>query len=164
MSATLSSNRRIFDSVFPYAQVKGLAPTPVVTPKIGLTAAGQSFGGFQTPTTPISEAEDFSSEPYPEQVIWDRSWHVATSLLVLPEQPIGVEEVDWAVGVLEKKFAKLGQEAIGAIRYVTSSSSSRKGNRSGKSQYDLQEWYTNQLRRHFLTYTRPKVLDVSYHS
>ncbi|KAL9110420.1 MAG: hypothetical protein Q9227_004964 [Pyrenula ochraceoflavens] len=157
---TLQNHQKIFESVFPSAKLKDLVPTPAITPQIGFSAAGQSFGGFSTPATPIRGDGGLQSGEYPEQVVWERSWHTATSFLLLPEYAIRAGDNNSALDDLELKLAAQSKETTEAIRYVLSPTSRETASRLGKPENDLYEWYSNQVRRHFSVYTRPLVLQI----
>lgn len=153
--------KRVFDSVFQLSPLKDLPPTPVATPDLGSSAPGQSFGGHYQPT-PNTENHSLPVEAFPEQVIWDRSWHTATSFLSLPEKTLTFDRADEESELLKAWLKSPTPDVSEALFYVGSPSSRWKTLRVGLKEHDLKEWYTNEVRRHFLTHMRPALLNVSF--
>lgn len=154
-----SRRKRAFDSVFPSAKIKDLAPTPAITPQLGSTSPGRPFGGVSSTAT-ASFRDTSHNEPYPEQVIWDRAWHTATAALSLPEEVIDLSG-QALTDLCKARYSNLNGEILEAFRYVLSPSSAGRLSRQGKAESDLLEWYVNAVRQHFLTYVKPAVVDVS---
>ncbi|KAL9618880.1 MAG: hypothetical protein Q9160_006470 [Pyrenula sp. 1 TL-2023] len=153
----VSNRKSVFDSVFPPAKVNDLAPTPSVTPQLGSSSPGQAFGAsFYSSATPSARGIP-QNESYPEQVIWDRSWHAATTYLTLPGDAVKLDE-HALQSLCKARYLSPGSEVLDAIRYVLSPSSTGRQSRQGKVEYDLLEWYLNEVRQHFLTSVKPAVL------
>jgi anaphase-promoting complex subunit 2 len=170
------SRKRVFDSVFPPASLKDIAPTPTATPLLGSTGPGQPFGfGIQTePST-----QEYSSlrspgghgssglkteDSSPEQVVWNRAWHTATTFLSFPNHGFrALMETDLTDnGLLERWLPSnpVSRETRGALTYLLSSSSQGRSLRADSKKDDLLEWYGNEIRRHFLANFRSGLVKV----
>ena len=155
----LAAQKRIFTSVFPISSTATTVPTPVATPVLGYTGEGQSFGGPQIPLSPdLSSPSDLVAE----QVKWNRAWHIATSFLKLPEEQITYVQANLDESQLRGHWMKdCDAEVFRAVSYLLLSGS--KGQASFALHHqdgDLVAWYTNEVRRHFLNYVRPVVIQV----
>jgi anaphase-promoting complex subunit 2 len=153
----MRGRKRVFDSVFPSSRLKGLAPTPSATPVLGQTEFGQSFGGpdrFSFSSSPVE-----ASDAYPEQVIWDRAWHTATSFLTLP----GLDFLQLAREQLDSfaaRYSKVSKNTLESIQYVASKRAEQSpGQKSDRE--NLMDWYSDHVQRHFLAYSKPSILQVS---
>lgn len=172
------SRKRVFDSVFPSASLKDIAPTPTATPLLGSTGPGQAFG-FGIQTQPASQdranlrspgGHDFgelkAEDSAPEQVIWNRAWHTATSSLSFPDHGFqALTETALTENGSDERWlpSNLGsREAQGAFTYLLSPSSQGRKLRVDSKQDDLLEWYGNEIRRHFLTNFRTGFVKVLY--
>ncbi len=153
----LAAQKRIFTSVFPTSSTATTVPTPVATPVLGFTTAGASFGGPQLPF----EADPTSpSDSAAEQVKWNRAWHTATSFLKLPEEQITFVQANLDESQLRGHWMReYGSEAFAAVSYLLTSRG-HSSNATYQQDGDLIEWYTNEVRRHFLTFVRPVVTQV----
>ncbi|KAI9874176.1 MAG: hypothetical protein M1830_010102 [Pleopsidium flavum] len=153
----LAAQRRVFASVFPTSSTTTTVPTPVATPILGFAGEGQSFGG---PQIPISSDSTSPSDSAAEQVRWNRAWHTATTFLKLPEEQITSNLANLEESQLRGHWMKqYGADVLEAVSYLLSSTSQEHSAFTGNQQDgDLVAWYTNEVRRHFLTYVRPVVI------
>lgn len=150
--------KRIFDSVFPSSKLKDLAPTPAATPVLGSTEPGQAFGGHCDQS--FSSAEPpVSSEPIPEQVVWDRHWHTATAFLTFPDKALIADEDAEDLKLLRSRFSKPKRDVSEALAYLASPKLRHMKN-SGP-EFNLNAWYINEVRRHFLAFVKPVLTQVS---
>ena len=164
MAAALTSTKRrrraVFASVFPVPAAVTTAPTPVATPDPSFVLPGQAFGG------PVAaHGASFGglpSEPdgADEQIRLDRAWHTATSFLTLPRAALtaGRENVQ-DDGIYSKWFDPCPPDVGDAIARILSSRDTTRGSTTPDDR-DLVEWYTNEVRRHFLEFVRPQVQEV----
>ncbi|EFW22010.1 hypothetical protein D8B26_002105 [Coccidioides posadasii str. Silveira] len=150
--------KRVFDSVFPPAPLSAVSPTPDITSALGYT---QSSSLQKRPSTPRSDPDTI-----PEQVTWDRAWHTATAFLSIPDEKLsfstkGRNDDDLDDKDLIKRWSREqrpSQSILDALFYVISDSSVGKKLRAGLKEYDLQAWYANEVRRHFLTNFRDTLI------
>ena len=154
-AAPMAGHRRIFDSVFPSSRLKDLNPTPAATPVLGQADFGQSFGGPSISSISVSSIE--ASEAYPEQVIWDRAWHTATSFLALPGQDFVLQRQQRYLDAFAAHYNKPTKSAVDSIRYVISNGQAERG---GEHE-SLLAWYRDHIRGHFLAYSKKPLLRVS---
>lgn len=154
--------RRVFDSVF--GGVGSLSqPTPVTTPATGFTAPGQAFGA---PALPIPQNRFSSSlshdrgiqgrsfgipDQSQDQVRWDRSWHIVTHTLNLPE----FKENRGVLEALRPEGGSVGPEFYDALEDVLYPQSCVPYARQTE---DVVVWHTSQVRQHFLHQVLPIVL------
>jgi anaphase-promoting complex subunit 2 len=155
----MACRKRVFDSVFPSSRLKDLAPTPAATPVLGQTEFGQSFGGPAFSPTSYSPSE--ASDLYPEQVIWDRAWHSATSFLALPQRDFveGRQQQDF--NAFTAHYNKASKNVIESFRYVASTLQERPARERKVDHENIVEWYTDHVRAHFLSYSKPSLSRVS---
>ncbi len=156
MPAAMAGRKRVFDSVFPSSCLMDLAPTPATTPVLGQTEFGQSFGGpIFLPTS--QEA----STTYPEQIIWDRAWHAATSFLALPERSFMERGDRRYLDTLAAHYNKVPKDAIESIRYIILKHQEERALEQRIEHESLLDWYTNHVRGHFLAHCKASLLRVS---
>lgn len=155
----LAAQRRVFTSVFPVSSTATTVPTPVATPVLGFTGEGQSFGGPQIPLSPDPTSPlDLAAA----HVKWNRAWHIATSFLKLPEEQITYLQANLDESQLRGHWMKdYSADVSRAVSYLLLSTSRGHGSFGLHPQDgDLMAWYTNEVRRHFLSYVRPVVTQV----
>ncbi|KAI9760787.1 MAG: hypothetical protein M4579_001417 [Chaenotheca gracillima] len=144
------SRKKIFASVFPSSPLASESPTPVATPNPSFVAAGQAFGVLPEPTAnPRQAALNVASE----RAKWNRAWHALTTFLSLPQAPIPADLVSGQVPKQWQKRASL--EVHSAFDTVLSQNPSADGNSRALSQHSILEWYSNEVRRHYLTFIQP---------
>lgn len=157
----IAAQSRVFASVFPTSSTANTVPTPVATPILGFTSEGQSFGGPQTqlPTEPASPSDRAA-----EQVKWNRAWHIATSFLKLPEEQVPFDPANLDESQPKGRWTKRPDAGVSqAVSYLLSASSKDHASSVGHERDgDLVAWYTNEVRRHFLTFVRPTVTEVCF--
>jgi anaphase-promoting complex subunit 2 len=153
--ASMAGRRRVFDSVFPSSRLKDLAPTPV----LAQTGFVQSFGG--PAMSPISSSPNEPLNAYPEQVIWDRAWHSATSFLSLPGRNLVEQRRQQDLESLAAHYNKPSKDAAASIRYVISHQRAEGARDRQTGHENIIEWYTDHVRGHFLAYSKPFLLRVS---
>jgi anaphase-promoting complex subunit 2 len=142
----MATKRRVFDSVFHFS---GAISLP--TPDIDFTAPGQPFGGplpfaHDRTQAPDSLSRAFnvsmsSSADVRDQITWERSWHTATSFLVLPLSAGGLAANDDApLPLPSPAFHSALKDVLDPetrLPYATQTE-------------DLILWYSQQVRYHFL--------------
>lgn len=154
--------RRVFDSVF--GGVGSLSqPTPVTTPATGFTAPGQAFGA---PSLPIPHNRISSSlshdrcipgrsfgvlDQSQDQVRWDRSWHIVTHTLNLPE----FKETRGILESLRPEGGSVGSEFYDALEDVLYPQSCVP---YATQTEDVVVWHTSQVQQHFLHQVLPIIL------
>lgn len=139
----MAMKRRVFDSVFQFA---GALSQP--TPDIDFTTPGQPFGGpipfaHDRTQAPDSLSRAFnvsmsSSADVTDQITWDRSWHTATSFLVLP-LTAGVND-DAPLPVPSPVFHSALKDVLDPETRLPHATQTE----------DLMLWYSQQVRYHFL--------------
>jgi anaphase-promoting complex subunit 2 len=155
--------RRVFDSVFGSATIS--QPTPVATPATGFTPSGQIFGGppaahrnFPIPLTDVRddlghrsqsrEISSFVSNHVDDQVRWDRSWHIITHQLHLPNFP----ENRGILEPLKPERESLGTEFYDALEVVLYP---QEFVPLARQTEDIAAWHTSQVQQHFLQQVLP---------
>jgi anaphase-promoting complex subunit 2 len=144
--AKMATKRRVFDSVF---QVSGDISQP--TPDIEFTAPGQAFGGplpfahdrMQAPDslTRAFNVSMSSSADVRDQITWDRSWHTATSFLVLPFTAVGLgANNDVCLPLPGPAFHSALKDVLDPETRLPHATQTE----------DLILWYSQQVRYHFL--------------
>lgn len=146
--------RRVFHNVFPPAASASL-PTPLATPT-GSFASSPVSQSTQT-GSPFFRGQPFQGDD--AFVNHSRAWHTATTFLSFPDAPFDVHEEDSAVlglqkeGVFIRRKADLyNRETKESIVYLMSADTTLMPGEN------LVEWYTCEVRRHFLEYIKP-ILD-----
>ncbi|OKL55759.1 hypothetical protein UA08_09018 [Talaromyces atroroseus] len=141
------SRKRVFNSVFAPVTLTENAPTPLATPALGSSAPGQAFGSRALPEA-VSNVRINEAEPEPEGIIWSRVWHSATEFLALP---------DWTYETLSS-FVEHATSFSLQPKHITPeierSLSHLLNQHQQIKEYDLVDWYCNELRRHFITNLR----------
>ncbi|KAI9823591.1 MAG: hypothetical protein M1832_002372 [Thelocarpon impressellum] len=158
-SATSTKRRRrqVFSSVFPVSTSITTPPTPLATPDPSFVLPGQSFGGPTVGATSFADARPPSSAAE-ERIRWDRAWHTATSSLSLPKESVSLRQPDVQDADLYSRwFGGCPPGAVNAIACVLSSTAGGDGASGPGDDRDLIEWYTNEVRGHFLMYVRPQL-------
>ena len=153
--AAMAGRKKVFDSVFPSSCLRDLAPTPVLSQ----TEFGQSVGG--PIFSPTSRSAPEALNTYPEQVIWDRAWHAATSFLALPERDFVEQRDRRDLDAFAARYNKVPRDAIESIRYVILKHQEERAREQKTEHENLVEWYTNHVRGHFLAHSKAPLLRVS---
>lgn len=159
MPVPMAGRKRVFDSVFPATRLKDLAPTPAATPILGSAEFGQTPRDPAISSPPHGPLE--TSDAYPEQVIWDRAWHSATSFLTLPTQDFVVQRQQQDLDAFAAHYAKPSKNVVQSIRYVTSRQMEEPARGQKSERESIVEWYSDHVRMHFLTHSKPSLLRVS---
>ncbi|KAL1982174.1 hypothetical protein VTN96DRAFT_1654 [Rasamsonia emersonii] len=149
------SRKRVFDSVFAPTSLKSLAPTTGATPASAFTP-DQPLGTTTQPSTAANESDVKIEESSPEQIIWDRAWHAATTFLSFPDRGFEVlttGDPDGAQSTTSRLDSSSlpSREISDSLAYLLAPSSRGRALRAGLKEHDLVEWYGNEMRRHFLT-------------
>jgi anaphase-promoting complex subunit 2 len=158
-----AQQRRVFDSVFGNVSIS--QPTPVATPATGFILSGQAFGvpppaSHRNLPMPLSEIRDpppsrgissFISNHVDDQVRWDRSWHLVTHHLHLPNFP----ENRGVLEPLKPERESLGAEFFDALEDVLYPQDYVPLARQTE---DIVAWHTSQVRQHFLQQVLPIIL------
>lgn len=159
------SRKRVFDSVFAPTSLKSLAPTTGATPASAFTP-DQPLGTTTQPSTAANESDVKIEESSPEQIIWDRAWHAATTFLSFPDRGFEVlttGDPDGAQSTTSRLDSSSlpSREISDSLAYLLAPSSRGRALRAGLKEHDLVEWYGNEMRRHFLTNFRAGFVQVS---
>lgn len=152
--APMAGHKRVFDSVFPSSCLKDLNPTPAATPVLGQAEFGQSFGGPSISS--VSPPSTEGSEAYPEQVVWDRAWHSATSFLTLPGRDFVLQRQQRHLDTFAAHYNKPTKSVVDSIRYVIANGQAERG----RERESLLAWYRDHVRGHFLAYSKKPLLRV----
>jgi anaphase-promoting complex subunit 2 len=141
-------------------------PTPLATPDIGFTAPGQRFGGPLVdisrgfPEPPLSNIRDETrglsqeeSSYVKDKVRWDRSWHIVTHALLLPDFP---KNWNSAVPLHPQKESLDGgfDHSLDNVLYPQTRLP------FARDTEDIFEWHTQQVRSHFLRQVLPIILHL----
>jgi len=140
-------------------------PTPASTPAGQFPAPGQAFGvpesKFQgglsqgsVPTQNLQPRKLVSlnvSSHVDDQVQWDRSWHIVTKTLSVPDFP----EQRVALEALKPERESLQQEFYSALEDVVCPQTCLPYARHTE---DIVVWHTGQVRQHFLHQVLPVIL------
>lgn len=149
------TSRQIFQSVFPPSASTILPTLPATT--------GSSFA-IQAPQTPtpshgyntrhhpnLVSPSPVSLLPSPAAVFAkeSRAWHLATSYLSFKNAPFPDSVEIW----FESFHSEPAKDVLEAMRYLISTTDdAREGTRD-----NLLEWYTCEVRRHFLGWVKPDI-------
>lgn len=145
--------KRVFDAVFP--------PTLLIKVNDTLHSVADATPSLAKPFT-------FNSDIASEQATWDRSWDTATAFLSIPDKKLILAD-DKATGdelsesTLLKQWSQRqrpSRSILDALYHVGADSSMGKEFRASSKEYDIQEWYMNEVRRHFLANLRGALLKV----
>jgi anaphase-promoting complex subunit 2 len=110
MTMTMTTDNAIFSSVFPpAAALDHTTPTPVATPDLGFTAAGQSFG---TLTSPNSHRHSQSFSAAQLHVKRNIAWSAATRFLSLTNLTGDELKAAYKHGRPQRKKSREVEEAI----------------------------------------------------
>lgn len=158
--------KRVFNSVFPHPQ-NASDGTSKSLPFAYPTAPAVSDGHHRTLRTKEGQQQLQVTEQSSEQATWDRAWQTATEYLSIGERAFSPGMTDDNVDdqTMLKRFSKGSPSRFvsNSIFYVAADASPGKALRIGLKQYDLQEWYMRQTRRHFLGNFRQWFIDVRLH-
>lgn len=149
------TSRQIFESVFP-PSASATLPTPLATPSSSFVVQAPQTPtpshGYNTRHHPnLVTPSPVSLLPSPAAIFAkeSRAWHLVTSYLSFKNAvfPDTVEE--W----LENFHSEPGKDVLEAMRYLNSTTDdAREGTRES-----LLEWYTCEVRRHFLGWVKPDI-------
>lgn len=155
--SSVSRQKRVFDFVFAAREIS--QPTP----DVGFTAPGQRFGGplvdisHGFPDPPLSNTRDDprglsqeESSYVKDKVKWDRSWHIVTHALLLPEFP---QNLNSTVKLHPPKDSLDGgfEHSLKNVLYPQTRLP------LARDTEDLFEWHTRQVRSHFLQQVLPAI-------
>ncbi|KAK4690549.1 anaphase-promoting complex subunit 2, partial [Lecanoromycetidae sp. Uapishka_2] len=127
----MAAFEKVFASVFPPPSDVDI-PTPSATPVLGSSAFGEAFGLL--PGNESSAAE---------QIKWDRAWHIATTYLTLPAEPI---RADQDKETLKGTWLKpVSHDIRKALEYVLSENSRGYQIRRASGKDDLLRWYFEEV-------------------
>ncbi|EFQ99046.1 anaphase-promoting complex subunit 2 [Nannizzia gypsea CBS 118893] len=159
-------HKRVFDSVFPPSLLSGISSAPDATPILGFTPPGVPSGSIQTSSN-LEDAPAVSEEPEPEQVTWDRSWHIATAFLAIPDKRFKISNdgnCDDHIGdrVLLKRWARdpPSTKTRDSLYYVGADASQGRELRRDTKECDLKTWYISETRRHFLKNFKGSLIQI----
>ncbi|TVY19119.1 Anaphase-promoting complex subunit 2 [Lachnellula arida] len=156
--------KRVFDSVFGAREFS--QPTPHATPDTGFTVPGQRFGGplvdisHVFPAPPLANIRDDprslsqeESSHVKDKVRWDRSWHIVTHALLLPEFPQNWNSI---VPLQPQKELLDGgfDHSLDNVLYPQDRLP------FARDTEDIFEWHTQQVRSHFLHQVLPIILHL----
>lgn len=156
--------KRVFDSVFGAREFS--QPTPHATPDTGFTAPGQRFGGplvdisHVFPAPPLANIRDDprglsqeESSHVKDKVRWDRSWHIVTHALLLPDFPKNWNSI---VPLQPQKESLDGgfDHSLDNVLYPQDRLP------FARDTEDIFEWHTQQVRSHFLHQVLPIILHL----
>lgn len=150
--------QRVFSSVFPTASSLSTCPTPLATPNLSYVSPVQSFDGLPVQQLSLESVRPTTSAD--ERIAWNRAWHAATSLLSLPAERVGLHRHE--KGLMTGGVRDPTPTESSAIEYVLSQSCSMDGSAATAEEQDLLQWHTNEVRRHFLAYTKPELQSVRW--
>ncbi|KUJ24080.1 uncharacterized protein LY89DRAFT_679324 [Mollisia scopiformis] len=158
-----TKKRRVFDSVFGAPSIS--QPTPVATPVTGFTAPGQAFGtpqvhrspsNSQTPSALKVSPEKVTTDYVQDQVRWDRSWHIVTRVLNLPNFP----EHRGVLEPLKPERESVDKDFYNALDVLLYPQTCVPLARQTE---DIIAWHTSQVRRHFLQQVLPIIISLKAH-
>jgi anaphase-promoting complex subunit 2 len=166
------SEADIFSSVFPAATLHHTTPTPVATPDLGFTAAGQSFGGV---TSPASQRGLQSLSAAQLQVKRSIAWSSATRFLSLASLTSEELEAGHKLGDTRRSKTREVREAMDFLLSGNGLHGQHDGDwdlvcrrlvvpvdlNSVANTRSMQiEWYTLEARSHFLDNVAPVMQDA----
>ena len=140
-------NARIFASVFG-SLVHESIPTPSATPVLGSNEFEESNEIDWTNSEIGGKAE--------EQIRWNQAWHVATTFLTLPYEPITAHHASQSEEALRGKWLKpCTPNVLKALSFVASRISPIPDD-------DIFLWYFQEIgNRHYVGCVMPGILEVS---
>ncbi len=145
---------RIFASVFPPPSEVDI-PTPTATPILGSSGFGEAFGSQHA-----SASQPNTETGAAEQIKWDRAWHIATTFLLLRDEPIYAEQDE---ETLKGRWIKpADSETQKALAYLLSETSHGRQIRSDSDTDDLLRWYFEEVvLKHYVKHVLPSLVQVS---
>lgn len=132
------SEADIFSSVFGSNSAFHTTPTPQATPLLGDTGYGQSFGGVATPAKQSLQPTAAQS-----QIRKNLAWSTATRYLSLDGLKYEAIVQEQKHSLRPKRASREVEEALEVLLAECSSA-------EDDGQWDLVEWYTLEVRSHFL--------------
>lgn len=149
------TSRQIFQSVFP-PSASAILPTPHATPSpsfaIQAPQTPTPSHGYNTRHHPnLVSPSPVSLLPSPAVVFAkeSRAWHLATSYLSFKNAPFPDLVDVW----FENFHSEPAKDVLEAMKYLISTTDdAREGTRDS-----LLEWYTCEVRRHFLGWVKPDI-------
>lgn len=148
------ARQRLFHSVFPPNSAASL-PTPLATPNTSFAEPtpptpthGYNTRHHRQNSSPGNVPSPVTLLPSPAAVLarGSRAWHLATTFLSFPNASFPQLFIQW-----RQSQRRPGQEELEAIRYLLLDNED--GNVDGRE--NLLEWYTCEVRRHFLDFVQP---------
>ncbi|OCK84903.1 hypothetical protein K432DRAFT_400755 [Lepidopterella palustris CBS 459.81] len=133
----------VFASVFPVPSISHTTPTPIATPDLGFTAPGQSFGG----------ALSSNNAGQHREVKRNLAWSTATRFLSLPKAAYG-EHAQFATTGYGRPWK--GTDVTEALEYLLAGD----GRSADDKEDGLIDWYTNEVRIHFVSYVHPALRSI----
>lgn len=147
----------IFASVFPAATLNHTTPTPVATPDLGFTTPGQNFDVI---TSPLIQKQHQPLSAAQLQVKRNISWSTATRFLSLAHiSKVNFNTTEDTLRRVETTPRRIKTRDVEeAIEFLLSGEGSQ-----GQSDdnWDLMDWYTLEVRSHFLEHVAP-VLQMAW--
>lgn len=160
--------RRVFNSVFGTPSLS--QPTPIATPLAGFVAPGQTFGAPQPhqnvfksslSTSPVSPPPKLSpmlaANHVEDQVYWDRSWHIVTQVLILPDFP----QQRGILVPLRPERESIGKDFYDALDVILYPHTYVPLARHTE---DIFAWHTSQVRRHLIQQVLPIIMYLQKHN
>lgn len=155
----MARQKSVFNSVFPSSRLRDIAPTPAATPVLDQGGFGQSFEESTVPSGPPLSPD--GSDAYPEQIIWDRAWHSATSFLILPATELVTQNQAPDLAAFAAHYDEAPRHTTESIRYLTSKKRADSARERKTERESIILWYTDHVRGHFLAYPKPALCRVS---
>ncbi|KAI5306860.1 hypothetical protein KEM56_006720 [Ascosphaera pollenicola] len=97
---------------------------------------------------------------------WDRAWHTATAFLTFPDKELRLKEDQGEPSKVSRRWLKRppSQAVLDSIKYIRSNSPHGRRLATLADGNDLQLWFFNEVRRHFLVNFRPPLVTLLNHS
>ncbi|KAI5288863.1 hypothetical protein KEM54_004766 [Ascosphaera aggregata] len=95
-------------------------------------------------------------------VDWNRAWHTAIAFLTFPDKALRLKEDQGELSKVSKRWLKRppSQAVIDSIKYIKSRSTCTCLATSSTTVGDLQLWFCNEIRRHFVLNFRPSLIQL----
>ncbi|KAF2237439.1 hypothetical protein EV356DRAFT_530159 [Viridothelium virens] len=137
-----AEQKRVFSSIFPSPALIHTTPTPIATPLVGSSEAGQPFGG-------LSESGSGSSFSGNADVQRSNAWSNATRFLTLPSHSPRVCDQSTCREDVWHPQKRANADVTREIAFVCLGDLTADNANSGET---LIDWYSQEVRNHFSSY------------
>ncbi|KAJ5102686.1 hypothetical protein N7532_003215 [Penicillium argentinense] len=160
MASTVPLNvgrRRVFHSVFSPASIEARPPFADPTSQASFQSAASSS---TVRTDPQSQSFTSLHEQAPsDPETWNRAWAAATAYLSIPDR--GFEDSEIVKRrERENTIPPPSRDTVEAFSYLLAAAKHTNAAQGGTASRDLCDWYSEEMRRHFLTNLQRRLREI----